>query len=408
MFGRDGAESMIEIWAGNVSEALKDMIYIKDSHFIGLYAGEKKISFWEIYKEHNVWHTGRQAEESWERPGTFQSMAELLAEHAAMRAAREGWGNMPMALCLAKDDCLCRLLPMSEGIPFEERRTAAYWEMDRFLQDCGLSLEMASCTSAKVPGEAGVMEGLVLEKEKADCLVAAFVDKGCHLAGLFPEARMVAEAAAKLWGEERNRTRFGSAGVTELSHEQKCAMFAAAALAGLAQQGCPENFLAHGGDSWNFEKLSKMAGITAAVIIAVMLVFDLGQLYVSYSEAKAVRRQMAEMEPARQVMESDKKLAESAERKEKYLLELSRNSKHFDSVLIHLGNMTVEGAWLTEVSCKEGGSLELRGRAVDYSALSEMMKAFENDRLFFSALPLLEDSRQDDEGMIDFRLKLEI
>lgn len=404
MFGRDGEESTIKIWAENVFEALKEMIYIKESHFIGLYAGEKKISFWEIYRENNVWQTGRQAEEPWEKPGTFQSMAELLAERVAMRAAREGWWDMPLALCLAKDDCLCRLLPMSEGIPFEERRIAAYWEMDRFLQDCGLSPEMASCTSAKVPGEAGVMEGLVLEKEKADCLVAAFVDKGCHLAGLFPEAQLVDEAAIKLWGEERNCLRRG----TELSREQKCALFAASALAGLAQQGWPENFLVHGGDCWNFEKLSKMAGITAAVIVAVMLVFDLGQLYVSYSEAKAVRRQMAEMEPARQVMEADKRLAESAERKEKCLLELSRNSKHFDSVLIHLGNMTVEGAWLTEVSCKEGGSLELRGRAVDYSALSEMMKAFENDRPFFSALPLLEDSRQDDEGLIDFRLKLEI
>ena len=106
-------------------------------------------------------------------------------------------------------------------------------------------------------------------------------------------------------------------------------------------------------------------------------------------------------------MEADRKMIAAAEVKEACLGRLTEKSRPLDSLLIHLGTVTVEGAWLTEVDCTEEKILHLRGEAVDYSALGEFLEAFERDRDFFSAVPVLEESRQK-EGLVEFRLKMEM
>jgi len=150
--------------------------------------------------------------------------------------------------------------------------------------------------------------------------------------------------------------------------------------------------------------------MVASVFIAVMLVVDLGELYLASRAAEEARQQMVALEPARLVMEADRKMASLAESKEACLAGLSEKSRPLDSVLIHLGTVTVEGAWLTEVDCTQESLLLLRGEAVDYSALGEIMEAFEKDRGFFPSVPLLEDSRQreDEGGGIEFRLKMDM
>jgi hypothetical protein len=118
---------------------------------------------------------------------------------------------------------------------------------------------------------------------------------------------------------------------------------------------------------------------------------------------------MAELETERQVMEADRKMAALAESKEACLTRLSADSRPLDSVLIHLGTVTVEGVWLTEVDCTGEKTMVMRGEAVDYSALGDFLEAFEKDRGFFPSVPLLEDSRQKAEGGgIEFCLKLDV
>ena len=107
------------------------------------------------------------------------------------------------------------------------------------------------------------------------------------------------------------------------------------------------------------------------------------------------------------MMEQDRKLAAAAEQKEACLGRLTEKSRPLDSLLVHLGTVTVEGAWLTEVDCTEEKALHIRGEAVDYSALGEFLGAFEQDRDFFTSVPVLEESRQQ-EGRVEFRLKMEM
>ena len=398
----------------NWLEGLRSMLCKKPEAFLGVYGAADRITFLELSCDGGTWAVGRKAEEKWQRPQDFGEMTELLAEHITMRLAREGWENLPLALCLPEGEFICKLFPMSGEIPREEQRTAAFWEIDNYLQACGLTLENVSCTSARLPGEETV-EALILLREKIRTLEEAFDSKEIRLEGLFPETPLVAECrlqeegwqigGLQLWGSE-------SAGDKESLEGERRSLYAAAALAGLGNDSWPENLLAWKKEEspWNYEGIGRLVMMVAAVFAAVMLVVDLGELYLASRAAEEARQQMAALEPARLVMEADRKMASLAESKEACLAGLSEKSRPLDSVLIHLGTVTVEGAWLTEVDCTQESLLLLRGEAVDYSALGEIMEAFEKDRGFFPSVPLLEDSRQreDEGGGIEFRLKMDM
>ena len=412
MFGGAGDQWKNE-WqekAGRALSGLKDMVYARGGTYLGVYGGEEEISFLELRQEDGAWRIGRQAEEKWQRPEDFSELAELLAERTAQRLTREGWQDLPLALCLPEKCFLCHLFPISTAIPLPEQRTAAYWEMDRFLQDCGLSPEMVKCISLPLPDRTDMVEALALEREKISMLEDAFGRRGCPLAGLYPETPVLLECQSGSCGWQIGEAEISpaaEAGGTE-EHERR-PLFAAAALAGLGRQGWPENLLEDKGEvnGWNYEGIGRAASILTGVLLILCLSLDLGEFFLTSRAAEEAGRQLAELEPARQAMEADRKMIAAAEVKEACLGRLTEKSRPLDSLLIHLGTVTVEGAWLTEVDCTEEKILHLRGEAVDYSALGEFLEAFERDSDFFSAVPVLEESRQK-EGLVEFRLKVEM
>ena len=417
MFGKDGDQLKIEweeSWRGAFS-GLKSMLYTRPDAFLGIYGGEHELSFLELRQVSGRWELGRRAGEKWQRPEDFGEMASLLAERAAMRLSREGWEKLPLALCLPEAECVCKLFAMSPEIPPEEQKTAAYWEIDNYLQSCGLTQDMVSCTSLRLPGDESTVEAVILFREKIRALEEAFAARDCQLAGLYPESPLLAECRPQGNGWELGRLQvMGGSCLGGEGHPEgeRRSFYAAAALAGLGDDRWPENLL--GGERqespWNYEGICKLAMMLIAAVISAVLLFDLGSLYVASRRAEETKQEMAVLETARQVMEADRKLSAQAEQKEACLARLSEQSRPLDSVLVHLGTVTVEGAWLTEVDCTEEKSLLMRGEAVDYSALGEVMEAFEKDQEFFPSMPLLEESRQKDvtgEG-IEFRLKLEM
>ena len=413
MIGAAGEEWMTELEgrADGLVTGLKKLVYACPGEFLGIYGGERELVFLELRREAGQWGIGRSAEEEWQRPHDFKELSVLLAERTAMRLSREGWEKLPLAICLHEGECICKIFPLSAELPWEEQRTAAFWELDNYLQSCGLGMETVSCTSARLPGEDAAVEAVLLLKEKIRSLEEAFAAKGYKLAGLYPETPLLTECqpqgAGWQVGEVQVRGGVSSADRNSLEGTRH-ALYAAAALAGLGSLGWPENLLEREEESpWNYEGLGKIAALLVGAILAFMLCFDIGKFFFSAREAEEARAQLAELEPARQVMEADRKMIAAAEMKEACLGRLTEKSRPLDSLLIHLGTVTVEGAWLTEVDCTEEKILHLRGEAVDYSALGEFLEAFERDRDFFSSVPVLEESRQK-EGLVEFRLKMEM
>lgn len=415
MFGEVGnpwkifPNKIIKRW----QELISDMLYAKSRAVLGIYGGADKISFLEIVQENGLWAMGRRAEENWQRPQDFGEMATLLAERCAMRLAREGWENLPMALCLPEEEFICKLFPMAAGIPREEQNTAVYWEIDNYLQSCGLTLETVKCTSARLPGEE-MVEALIILKEKIHLLEKAFGSKGGRLKGVFPETPMLTECRFLAGGWQVGGEQLvggGSPSDKDSAEGERRSLYAAAALLGIGSNRWPDNLLADGTDEtpWNYEMIGRLAMIFVVLVIAAALTVDLGELYNASQAANETRQQMAELDSARQVMERDRKISSLAERKESCLTKLTEKSRPLDSVLIHLGTVTVEGARIVELDCTQENFLLMRGEAVDYSALGEVMEAFEKDKEFFPSAPLLEDSRQKaDENGVEFRLKIDM
>ena len=256
------------------------------------------------------------------------------------------------------------------------------------------------------------VEAVILLKEKIRLLEGAFAARGYELAGLYPETPLLAECQpwGKGWQVGKVQVAGGEDAESRGSLEgERRALYAAAALAGLGTPDWPDSLLAREKQEspWNYDGIGKLAAALVGLLLAISLCLDLGELYLTAGAAEEAGAQLAELEPARQVMEQDRKLAAAAEQKEACLGRLTEKSRPLDSLLIHLGTVTVEGAWLTEVDCTEEKSLHIRGEAVDYSALGEFLGAFEKDRAFFTSVPVLEESRQQD-GLVEFRLKMEM
>ena len=413
MFGADGEDwqNCLRNRLAWLKTLLKSSIYACPGNLVGVYPGKSEIFFVELLRGGDGWRIGRQAEEQWQKPSEFREMVKLLSERTGLRLAREGWEETALSVCLPEKECFCHLLDISSEIPLPEQKTAAYWEMDRFLHDCGLSQEMVSCTCVSLPEEDGLMEAVALEKEKAAFMQAAFKERGCALQGIYPETPVLVECAPSAGGWKiGTKLIAGPKGEeTAAPDEQRRSVYAAAALAGLGGAGWPDNLLegSHEKNAWNYEGMGKLAAALMVSVAVAWLGLDLGSLYLASREADDARQQLAEVEPARQTMNAHKRMAAAAEAKEMRLSRLTENSRPLDSLLIHLGTVTVEGAWLTEVDCTEEKVMHIRGKAVDYSALGEFLGAFEKDREFFTSVPVLEESRQQ-EGLVEFRLKMEM
>ena len=398
--------------ARGLAAALREMVYASGGAFLGIYGGKQAIFFAELCQKSGRWVLGRSAQELWQRPDDLAERADLLAERTALRLAREGWEGLPLALCISEDECICKLFPLSAEIPAEEQKTAAFWELDHYLQSCGLTGDMASSTTVRLPGEEAVVEAVILLKEKIRMLEEAFDARGCSLTGLYPETPLLAECRQGKGGWQIGEMAVQGEEIEEKSMEgYRRALYAAAALGGMAGCDWPGSLLERETEKsrWNYEGIGKIAMILAVVLAAAILAADLGEFYLVSQRVGEAERQMAELETERQVMEADRKMAALAEHKEACLTRLSADSRPLDSVLIHLGTVTVEGVWLTEVDCTGEKAMVMRGEAVDYSALGDFLEAFEKDRGFFPSVPLLEDSRQKAEGGgIEFCLKLDV
>ena len=95
-------------------------------------------------------------------------------------------------------------------------------------------------------------------------------------------------------------------------------------------------------------------------------------------------------------VQKEKIILESAvstiQKKYDHLTRLSGNSFPYRSLFVHLGTMTVDGVWLSDITMTAPQSLEIHGEAIDYDALAAFLQKFETDKDFFPQGPILKSS----------------
>ena len=65
-----------------------------------------------------------------------------------------------------------------------------------------------------------------------------------------------------------------------------------------------------------------------------------------------------------------------------YFRKLSKNTKWWNSLLIHLGSIMTNDVWLTDVKMNDKQVLSIRGMAASYPALAKTLKNCEKDTYF--------------------------
>ncbi len=162
-------------------------------------------------------------------------------------------------------------------------------------------------------------------------------------------------------------------------------------------------------DLWNWHAVELTAAIVAVFAMASCLVWDLAELNREQGRLEEQRNQFAMLQPDAKKKEAAEQNKKFIERKQGILARLSEHSIPGSGILVHLGSLTKEGAWLKEVRISGQNLLAIEGEALDYDALSAYLKQFEEDRDFFPDGPLLkkaESEKGKNDGRIDFSLQL--
>lgn len=319
--------------------------------------------------------------------------AELAVEKIVTMMQVMGWSAAPIAMCLEEDDVFTDTLHLP-NMPESEMREAVRWELDGqrdFDEPEFLSVFQF------VTGDEGQWAAAV-PKTIVDTWRKAWKENGMELAALtvmpsFVKASCTLENEGLRVGEvcfpfvHEPYDIFYDDGGWEALHAAKTLCF---------PEASHMNFLAEGkpfSSDWNWKSMSLT--VTAVISIGLFGCFlaDYGQLSGEQEALAAQKSQLALLSHA----QKEKRLLEAAEaqirEKNKQLVRLSEESYPWRSILIHLGTMTVDGVWLSEVTMPKSNELEIQGKAIQYEALAEFLQKFEGDKEFFPSAPILKSAQ---------------
>jgi len=161
----------------------------------------------------------------------------------------------------------------------------------------------------------------------------------------------------------------------------------------------------------DWQKLFRIA--SAAFFLFLLAVYTSGWLE-QQALGRTAAKQANELELLQESRERRAAIAEKQrgiEQKNTVLAMLSEERVSGQSILMHLGFLTVAGVRLTAVELKDASTLLLTGEAIDYSSLAKFLAKFEQNEIFQQVV--LMDSGQKPENYIGemqvkFRLKMNV
>ena len=138
---------------------------------------------------------------------------------------------------------------------------------------------------------------------------------------------------------------------------------------------------------WDFRKFA--AAVAALTLLGLSSFFAVDHWqYNQTAEALAIENeQLAYLEQDQRLKNAIERELGAIDRRRQLIAELSKEVFPWRSVLIHFGTFHVDGVWLNQITSTDDKSIELRGEAVDYEAMSEFIETLEEDDDFFKHEP---------------------
>lgn len=362
--------------------------------------------------------------------------AELsLGEQVRMRAVREGWQELPFALCLASEDILLYQTELPPQLTEREEQEAARWELDARLTEAGLDADayaMAVRRAAANPAETSkAAEGASAQNaDSADYgdvhtywLAAAplaklrawqddFAEQELSLRGFAVLAPLGASGPLGQAGQDDGSALFGRSGHSGQSVPALYLPAFCAALS-LAEGESALGFLLSGRQlparRCRYKRLAVLTLLVTLTALSVWSFFDARAYFQARADFRQQKQETALMHHDQKIMQMTKKLQAKVSERDRRVAMLMEKSLPWYSVMVHLGRpeLQTEGVWLQDILLRRDRKIEISGMAMSYAALSTFLQSFEQDRGFFTQGPVLEESSAEEKA-IRFRMSVSL
>ena len=315
--------------------------------------------------------------------------AEKIAEKISVLCSTRGWSTSVMALCLNRSEVVIELDDFS-NVPATEIANAV-----RYRIATAGNFDIDGFYSAHIDLNGRTwMEGIA--KADAQCWIDAWRKNEMNLTAL------------TAMPDELNEIEGIDANGAEVSASMARAIWAARSA---ALKSAP-NFLVdelERRSSWDFRKFAAAAAAIALLGLTALFGVDRWHYHETSAAFAVEKRGLDELERERRLKNFIESDLEELNARRELMADLSKEVFPWRSVLIHFGVIHVKGVWLDEIRSTEDKSIEIRGEALSYEAMSEYIKTLEADREFFRREPQIVSSRSSRSGStVEFVVRLSL
>ena len=164
-------------------------------------------------------------------------------------------------------------------------------------------------------------------------------------------------------------------------------------------------------DAWNWRRLAAAAAIFTGIALSGFGIAAGWEVHAAEAERMEAEQQRKNLAQAASQKKEIEDLQRDVALREDKLTALTKERTSWYSVLVHFGANTVDGVWLEDVSlqdCAARNILHLKGRAINYAALTAFLARLEHDD-FFAGTPVLESSSMAaDDHELEFSLAVSL
>lgn len=370
--------------------------------------------------------------------------AELsFGEQVRMRAAREGWQELPFALCLSGEEILLYQTELPPNLTEPEEKEAAHWELDARLTEAGLDADAYAMAVRRCGENSALDAGAVYDESAHTYWLAAaprnklqsyqddFAEQELSLRGfavLAPlgPAQMGQDADAASNGQTDMTAGAGQTALPIRSEADTSApqgaqfvpaLYLPALCAALAvrreEHQNSLGFLLDGRPlpvrRCRYRRLAVLTLLVTLTALSVWSFFDARAYFQARADFREQKQETALLHHDQKIMQMTKKLQAKVSQRDQRVAMLMEKSLPWYSVMVHLGRpeLQTEGVWLQDILLRQDRKIEISGRAMSYASLSNFLQSFEQDRDFFTQGPVLEESSAEEKA-IHFRMSVSL
>ena len=160
---------------------------------------------------------------------------------------------------------------------------------------------------------------------------------------------------------------------------------------------------------WNFNRIAVIIIILTLLVSSVVLSLDAWQFYQVKSELANEQQKLKSLETEQRKEEFISKAIKEVENKNQILVNLSKSSFPWRSILIHFGTIKTKGVWLKEISNIDEKTIEVKCEAIDFETMSNYIRKLETDKIFSKLKPKMKYSElQRDTDRIKFVIDIPV